>query len=168
METLVEFFVNLFSGINHDVALFIISMIPVIELRGGIIAAALMGVPITKAILICIVGNIIPIPFILLFIDKIFDLLKKHSKSLGKIVVKLENRAMGKSETIQKYEFLGLVLFVGIPLPGTGAWTGALIASLLRIKLKKSVPAIFCGILLACTIMSIVSYLIPYMITNMF
>jgi predicted membrane protein len=163
MEALVEFFVNLFSGINHDVALFIISMIPAIELRGGIIAAALMDVHIVRAIIICVIGNIVPIPFILLFIDKIFEFMKKF-KTTGKLVDKLEKRAIGKSDSIKKYEFLGLVLFVGIPLPGTGAWTGALIASLLRIKLKKSVPAIFCGIMLACTIMCVVSYLIPYLI----
>lgn len=164
MESLVKFFVDLFSGINHDIALFIISMIPVIELRGGIIAAALMDVPVWRALGICILGNIVPIPFILLFIDKIFELLKNFSCT-RKIVEKLENRAMGKSETIQKYEFLGLMLFVGVPLPGTGAWTGALIASLLRIKLRRSVPAIFCGILLASFIMCIVSYLIPYLIS---
>ncbi len=165
METLVKFFVDLFSGINHDIALFIISMIPIIELRGGIIAAALMGVPVVRALIICIFGNIVPIPFILLFIDKVFDFMKKFDFTRG-IVEKLENRALGKSDTIKKYEFLGLVLFVGIPLPGTGAWTGALIASLLRIKLKKSVPAIFCGILLASAIMCIVSYLIPYIVTS--
>ncbi len=165
MESLVEFFVNLFSGINHDIALFIISMIPVIELRGGIIAAALMGVPVARALMICIFGNIVPIPFILLFINKIFELMKKYNIAKG-LVERLENRAMGKSEKIQKYEFLGLVLFVGIPLPGTGAWTGALIASLLRIKLKKSVPAIFCGILLASFIMVTVSYIIPAIISQ--
>lgn len=157
MESLVQYFVDLFSGLNHDVALFFISMIPAIELRGGILAAAIMDVPITRAIIICIIGNIVPIPFILLFIDKLFEFMKKF-KFLGKIVDKLEKRAMGKSDKIRKSEFLGLVLFVGIPLPGTGAWTGALIAALLRIKLKKSVPAIFCGILLACAIMCLVSY----------
>lgn len=164
MESLVTFFVDLFSGINHDIALFIISMIPVIELRGGIIAAALMGVPVWRALVICIVGNIVPIPFILLFINKIFELMKKYNIARG-LVEKLEKRAMGKSDKIQKYEFLGLLFFVGIPLPGTGAWTGALIASLLRVKLKKSVPAIFCGILLASFIMVTVSYIIPAVIS---
>lgn len=167
MQSLVEHLVDLFSGINHDIALFLISMFPIVELRGGMIAAAIMDVPVVRAIIICIVGNIIPIPFILLFIDKVFNGLKKIKLTKG-IVTKLENRALGKSDTIKKYEFLGLLLFVGIPLPGTGAWTGALIASLLRVKLKKSVPAILCGILLASCIMCIVTYLIPFLIRNVF
>mgnify|MGYP000627029198 CR=1 FL=1 len=89
-----------------------------------------------QAIPICIIGNILPIPFILLFIKKIFQWMKKVKCFRG-LIVKLENRAMGRSEKIQQYEFWGLVLFVGIPLPGTGAWTGALIASLLGIDIKK-------------------------------
>lgn len=165
MEALVKFFVDLFANINHDAALFIISMIPVIELRGGMIAAALMDVPVVKALIICIIGNIVPIPFILLFINKIFEIMKNF-KLTRPLVEKLENRAMGKSDKIQKYEFLGLVLFVGIPLPGTGAWTGALIASLLRVKLKKSIPAILLGILLASCIMCFVTYFIPYVVTH--
>lgn len=80
------------------------------------------------------------------------------------MVEKLESKAMGKSDTIKKYEFWGLMIFVGIPLPGTGAWTGSLIAALLRIKNKKAVPAIFCGLLMATAIMCIVSYFIPWVI----
>ena len=167
MESLVKFFVDLFSGIDSSAALYIISMIPLIELRGGIIAGALMGVPVVKALIICILGNITPIPFILLFINKIFEIMKKFSFT-AKIVNKLEDRAMSRSDKVQKYEFWGLLLFVGIPLPGTGAWTGALIVALLRVMLKKSVPAIFCGILLASAIMCVVSYLIPFIITSVF
>ena len=157
MEALLNFLLELLNGLNKDLTLLIVSMVPLIELRGGIIAAALLGVPVVRGWLICIIGNMIPIPFILLFINKIFDIMKKW-RPTAKIVNKLENRAMGKSEKIQRYEFWGLMLFVGVPLPGTGAWTGALIASLLRIKLKKAVPAIVCGILLASVIMLVVSY----------
>lgn len=110
-----------------------------------------------KAIPICILGNIIPIPFILLFIKQIFKWLKK-TKIFRGLIIKMENRAMGKSDQIKRYEFLGLLLFVGIPLPGTGAWTGSLIASLLEVDIKKSSIAIFCGLIMATVIMSIVSY----------
>ncbi len=157
MEALLNFLLEILNGLNKDLTLLIVSMVPLIELRGGIIAAALLGVPVARGWLICILGNMIPIPFILLFINKIFDIMKLW-RPTAKLVDKLETRAMGKSEKIQRYEFWGLMLFVGIPLPGTGAWTGALIASLLRIKLKKAVPAIVCGILLASAIMLVISY----------
>lgn len=165
MDALIAFMLNLLNGLNKDVTVFIISMIPILELRGGMIAARVLSIPYVRALILCIIGNIIPIPFILLFINKIFEWLKKF-KFTRKIVEKLEKRAMGKSDTIQKYEFLGILLFVGIPLPGTGAWTGSLIAALLRVKLKKAVPAVFLGILLAAAIMSFIAYVIPYIVTN--
>ncbi len=165
MEALLDVVLGLLNGLNKDLSIFIISMIPILELRGGLIAAAILKVPYLKALGLCMIGNIIPIPFILLFIDKIFEWLKKFKATKG-IVERLEKRAMGKSENIQKYEFFGLLLFVGIPLPGTGAWTGALVASLLRIKLKKAVPAVFLGILLASAIMSFITYGIPYVVTH--
>ena len=136
---------------------FIISMIPLLELRGGLLAASLLKISAAKAIPLCIVGNIIPIPFILLFIRQIFKVLKKTKLFRG-LVMKLEDRAMRKSDQVKKYEFWGLMLFVGIPLPGTGAWTGALIASLVGVKFRKAFPAIICGVLLASVIMTILSY----------
>ena len=151
---------NLGSTFSPEVIIFIVSMIPILELRGGLIVAALLGVGMWRAVPICIIGNLIPVPFILLLINKIFALLKK-TKTFRGIVEKLESRAMGKSDRIQKGEFIGLTLFVGIPLPGTGAWTGSLIAALLGIKLKKAVPAILLGILLATVIMCIICYVIP-------
>ena len=143
--------------VSREIVIFIISMIPILELRGGLLVASLLDVSITTAIPICIVGNIIPIPFILLFIKQIFKWLKKIKLFRG-IIEKLEARAMGKSESIKKYECWGLVLFVGIPLPGTGAWTGSLIAALLDIDFKKAVLAELLGIIIATVIMSIVSY----------
>lgn len=163
-EALIEWFTTNLSWLPTEAVAFIISMVPILELRGGLIAAALLKIPYITALIICVIGNIIPIPFILLLINKIFEFMKKHNILKG-LVLKLEEKAMGKSDTIKKYEFLGLVLFVGIPLPGTGAWTGALIAALMRIKLKKSVPAIALGVMLAATIMSVITYLIPYLIT---
>ena len=164
MQSLVEWFTaNLSPYISREAVIFLISMVPLLELRGGLIAAALLKVDALRAIPICIAGNIIPIPFILLFIRQIFKLLKKTKLFRG-LVEKLESRAMGKSDQIRKYEFWGLLLFVGIPLPGTGAWTGSLIASLLEIDIKKSSLAILCGIILASTIMYTATYVIPSLI----
>lgn len=158
MEVLVQWFSeNLGQFISPEGVIFIISMIPILELRGGLLAAALLKVPELTAIPICIIGNIIPIPFILLFIRQIFKWMKNFKVFRG-LVEKMENRAMGKSDKIRRYEFWGLLLFVGIPLPGTGAWTGALIASLLNVDIKKSSLAILGGIIMATVIMYIVSY----------
>ena len=158
MEVLVQWFSNHLSHfISPEGAVFIISMIPILELRGGLLAASLLKISAAKALPICIVGNIIPIPFILLFIRQIFKWMKKTKLFRG-VIIKMENRAMGKSDQIKRYEFLGLLLFVGIPLPGTGAWTGALIASLLEVDIKKSSIAILCGLFMASAIMYIVSY----------
>ncbi|MEF9916429.1 MAG: small multi-drug export protein [Lachnospiraceae bacterium] len=160
METLVQWFVdNLGGAAGKELTIFIISMVPILELRGGLLAAspALLDVEMWRAIPICVIGNIIPVPFILLLITPIFNWMKT-TKLFKPMVLKLEAKAMGKSEQIEKYEFWGLALFVGIPLPGTGAWTGALIASLLGVKFKKAFPAIIIGIIGATVIMTLLSY----------
>ena len=163
VDSLVNWFTTALDGLPKELIVFVISMVPLLELRGGIIAAALLNIPIAKAIPICLMGNIVPIPFILLFIKPIFKWMK-GTKLFKPMVEQIESKSMAKSDKIQKYEFWGLVLFVGIPLPGTGAWTGALLACLLDIKMKKAVPAIFLGLLLATTIMCTVSYFIPWLI----
>lgn len=164
VKKLVSKLLSMLSGLPEELIVFIISMFPIIELRGGLIAASALDIPMYKAIIICFVGNLIPIPFILLLITPIFAWLK-NTKWVKKHIEKLEKKAMDKSDTIQKYEFVGLVFFVGIPLPGTGAWTGSLIAALLGIKFKKAFPAIILGLLLATTIMCIFSYGIPWILT---
>lgn len=159
-EALIEWFVvNLGGKVSKQFVVFLISMVPILELRGGLIAAgpAILDVAKWQAIPICIIGNLIPIPFILLLITKIFDLMKS-TKKLKPLVEKLEAKAMSKSGKIEKYEFWGLVLFVGIPLPGTGAWTGSLIAALLGIRFRKAFPAIIVGVFIAAFIMTILSY----------
>ena len=143
--------------ISAQAVVFIISMIPILELRGGLLVAAMLKVPMLQAIPLCIIGNIIPIPFILLFIKQIFKWMKNFKVFRG-LVEKLEKRAMSKSNSIKRFEFWGLALFVGIPLPGTGAWTGSLIAALLEIDLKKAVLSILIGVAMATIIMSFVSY----------
>lgn len=163
-DAMINWFTTTLDGLPKELIVFIISMVPILELRGGIVASALLGIPITVAIPICIVGNLVPVPFILAFIKPIFRWMK-GTKLFKPMVEKLENKSLARSGKIQKYEFWGLVLFVGIPLPGTGAWTGSLIACLLEIKMKKVVPAILLGLILATIIMCFVSYFIPWLIT---
>lgn len=164
-ESLVQWFTTNLGGIfSKELIVFIISMVPILELRGGLIAARLFGISYLKALALCIGGNLVPVPFILLCLTPIFNWLKK-TKLFRPLVEKMETKAMGKSDKIAKYEFWGLVLFVGIPLPGTGAWTGGLIASLLGIRLKKAFPAIVLGMLLASVIMSVITYVIPWVIS---
>lgn len=157
MTGLVEWFMGVLHGLSGELVALIISMVPLLELRGGLLAASLMNVSILKAVPLCILGNVIPVPFILLFITPIFTAMKK-TKLFRPLVEKIEKKAMSKSDKIEKGYFWGLALFVGIPLPGTGAWTGALIAALLGIPVKKALPAILLGILIATIIMSAVSY----------
>ena len=159
-DVLINWFVtNLGGKVGKELVLFIISMVPILELRGGLLAAgpAFLNIPMWRAIPVGIIGNLLPIPFILLLITKIFDWMK-GTKRLKPVVEKLEKKAMSQSANIEKYEFWGLVAFVGIPLPGTGAWTGALIAALLGIRFRKAFPAIVIGVCLAACIMTIISY----------
>lgn len=157
-ETIAEYIVNLLGGkISPEIIAFMVSMLPILELRGGLIAAKLMNIEFFKAFAICFVGNMVPIPFILLFIRKVFSWLKKIP-SVEKLIVKLEVRSIRKADKVEKFRFWGLLIFVGIPLPGTGAWTGALIADLLDMRIKKSLPAITLGVLMAGIIISVFSY----------
>lgn len=144
-------------GIPHQIITALISMIPLIELRGSILVGGTLNLPFIETFIASVIGNMIPIPFILLFIEKIFDWMKKV-KGLEKIANGIEKKAMSKSEQIEKYGYLGLFLFVAIPLPGTGAWTGSLLAVLFRLKRWKSLFFIFLGVLTAGFIMSILSY----------
>ena len=147
-------------NISSDLIVFIISIFPVIELRGGIVAAKLLDIPLVRAYFVCLAGNMLPIPFILLFIKQIFAMMKKFKWS-AKIVDRLEQSAQRKSGSVRKKQLIGLFAFVAVPLPGTGGWTGALIASVLNMPLKKSFLAIFAGVMLAGVIMIILSYFIP-------
>ena len=158
-NTLIHGIIDALSGsVSKEVIVFLISMIPILELRGALLVAGpILGVKVSTAIPLCIIGNIIPVPFILLLITPIFNWLKQ-TKTFRPMVEKMEARALSKREQVGKYEFWGLVLFVGIPLPGTGAWTGSLLAALLGMKFKKAFPAVLLGIALASVIMSIVSY----------
>lgn len=139
---------------------FFISMVPVFELRGGIVFAAARGIPFLYAFLICLLGNILPIPFILLFTRRVF-LFLEHIKPTEKFVKRFENKARSKQSFLRKYEWFGLFLFVAIPLPGTGAWTGAMIAALLDMQIKRAFPALALGVFGAGIIMSVISFVLP-------
>lgn len=135
----------------------LISMVPIIELRGAIPIATAHDLNIWAAILAAVVGNLIPVPFIIVFIRRIFAWLRVKSRWLDSLVARLEGRAERKADTVRKCEFWGLCLFVAIPLPGTGAWTGALIAAMLNMRLKRALPAISLGVLIAGAIVAFVT-----------
>ena len=157
MSEIYDFFLNTFP---KELAAFIISMLPVVELRGGLIFSAIAGIPFAKAFLLCYLGNIIPMPFILLFLRKIFKWLERF-KFTSKLVRKLEDKAQKGGERLGRYRFLGLFVIVAIPLPGTGGWTGSLIAVIFGFPLKRALAVIALGILGAGGIMSVLTYLIP-------
>ena len=148
---MLEWFEKVFGWLPKEWFVALVSMVPVIELRGGLPVAYAMGMSIWLALPLCIIANLLPVPFILWLITPIFNALKK-TKLFRPMVEKLEARASGKSDRVEKGWFWGLVLFVGIPLPGTGAWTGALIAAMLNIPFKQAFPAIVLGVLIAAAI----------------
>ena len=134
---------------------FLISMVPVIELRGAIPYGMAQGLAPWAACIISVIGNMLPVPFILLFIRKFLHWMKRYPR-LGRIAEKLEQRAAHKSGRVQKSELIGLCLLVAIPLPGTGAWTGALVAALMEMRLKRALPTIFLGVVLAGIVVTLV------------
>lgn len=162
VESILNFFMNTFSDLfklpfGKECFIFIISCLPILELRGGLLAAGLLHMNFFVSFIICFIGNILPVPLILRYITPLFNRLKK-TKHFSKFVKKMEKKAESKKEKIEKYQFWGLFFFVGIPLPGTGAWTGSLIASLIDMDRKKAFWACFFGILLAGIIMSFLSF----------
>ena len=143
-------------GANERLVTFIISMLPVVELRLAIPVGASMGLPVWEAALISIVGNLLPAPFIIAFIRKVMDWLRGRAEWMRRFVAWLEKKGTGpRADRVRKYEFWGLVLFVAIPLPGTGAWTGALVAALLDIHMRRALPPIILGVLIAAVIVSL-------------
>ncbi len=157
-ETLANYIVDLLQNkIPGELIAFLVSLLPILELRGGLIAANLLGVKLIPAFIICFIGNMLPIPFILLFIEKIFNWLR-DKKGLGAVVRYCEKKADKNRDKIDKYGLWGLLILVAIPLPGTGAWTGALVAALMRLDIKKSLPVIAAGVIIAGVIVSLVMY----------
>ena len=149
--------VGLGAEFANYVYILLVSMLPIIELRGALPLAAVLNMPLATSFIVAIVGNIIPVPFILLLIKKACEWMKK-TKHLSKIPLFLEEKVEKNKEKVTRYGKWGLFIFVAIPLPGTGAWTGALIASFLNFKLRDSLIAIIGGVLTAGLIMSLFSY----------
>ncbi len=162
VEKIVEGIVALFSGLQgipfgKEIIVFIISLMPILELRGGLIAASLLGLEPVRSYIISVVGNIIPVPFILWFINIILDWMR-NSKRFKKVAKWLDGKVEKHKKQIETYGFWGMVLFVGIPLPGTGAWTGCLIAAVLNMNRKKAFLAAMIGIFMASIIMMLISF----------
>ena len=134
------------------------AMVPVVELRGAIPIGMGMGLELWQSVAISIVGNMIPVPFIILFIRQIFKWMRKVNKTFAEIVDKMEQKANKHRNKVTRYGFWGLFILVAIPLPGTGAWTGALVAAVMELRFKTALPAIFAGVVAAAIIVSIVSY----------
>ena len=146
------------TDIGKMCATFFISMLPVGELRAGLPYGIAQGLEYPLALMAALLGNMIPVPFIIVYIKRIFEWMRKHMSRMNALVTKIENRAHLKGETVEKYGHWGLLLFVAIPLPGTGAWTGALIAALLNIRTSKAVPVILIGVCIAAAIMTLITY----------
>lgn len=158
VEQIVNAIMNFLQNkIPEELVAFVISLFPVLECRGGMIAARLMEIPFVTAFLLCYIGNMLPIPFIILFIRKIFDFLRRF-KFFEKIITKLEAKTAKNKDKVLKYKSWGLLIFVAIPFPGTGGWTGALMAALLDIRFKRALPIIALGVLIAGFIMSALTY----------
>lgn len=136
----------------------LVSMAPIIELRGGIPWGVAHGLPHWVAFLAAVVGNLIPLPFIVVYIRRIFKWIRRHLPQLDHLLDGLEAKAHLKGRKVNKYKYLGLMIFVAIPLPGTGGWTGALAAAFLDMRLSKALPSMFAGVLIAGFLITGITY----------
>ena len=139
------------------IATFFMSMLPVGELRVGLPYGMALGLDLPVAMVTAILGNMVPVPFIIIYISRVFKWMRRHMPMLDSFITKLENKANVKGETVEKYGPIGLLAFVAIPLPGTGAWTGALVAALLNMKVRKATPFIFIGVCIAAIIVALIT-----------
>lgn len=135
----------------------VFSMLPIVELRGGIPLGVGMGLPLPLAVIAAVIGNMLPVPFIILFTRRIYLWLQAHIPPLRGLLEKLERRVESKKDLVLRYQFWGLLLLVAVPLPGTGAWTGAMVAAVMDLRLKRAVPAILGGVLLAAAIVAAIT-----------
>lgn len=146
------------SYIGNIIMTVLISMVPIIELRGAIPIGVANGLGVKAALFASIIGNMIPVPFIILFVRKVFAFIRTKSQKLDDLVCRFERKAEKQSGMVEKYEWFGLVLLVAIPLPGTGAWTGALVAAMLDMRMKRAFPAILIGVIIAGIVVSYITY----------
>lgn len=133
----------------------LVAMVPVVELRGAIpFGHNVLGLNIWLAAAASVVGNLLPVPFIIIYVRRVFAFLRRKLPKLNHMVDRLERKAEGKRETVNKYGFWGLCILVAIPLPGTGAWTGALVAAFMDLRIKKAFPAIALGVVIAAVVVT--------------
>lgn len=144
--------------IKEAVITFLMAMVPVVELRGAIPYGVLAGLSVPTAFVLAVLGNLAPIPVLVVFTRKVFEWLRTKSEGLDRMVSRLEAKAEKNKEVVERYEFWGLVILVAIPLPGTGAWTGALVAAMMDMRLKRAMPAIILGVLIAGVIVTTLTY----------
>lgn len=144
--------------IKEALITFFMAMVPVIELRGAIPYGVIAGLSVPAAFIIAVTGNLVPIPVLVVFTRKVFEWLRTKSERLDRMVSRLESKAEKNQEVVNRYKFWGLVLLVAIPLPGTGAWTGALVAAMMDMRLKNAMPAIILGVIIAGIIVTTVTY----------
>ena len=137
---------------------FLISMVPVVELRLGLPYGVALGLPYPLALTAALLGNLLPVPFIIVYIKRIFAWLRRHWAALDNFICKLERRADLKGDLVRRHGFWGLLILVAIPLPGTGAWTGSLVAALLNMRLRDALPAITTGVCVAAAIMTAATF----------
>ena len=137
---------------------FLVSMVPVLELRFAIPFGVTRGLGLKVSMAVSILGNLVPVPFIIVFIRRVFSWLRSKNESFHKMVSGLEARAESKRHIVVRYAFWGLVILVAIPLPGTGAWTGALVAAMMRIRLRRAFPAVALGVVIAAFVVSVITY----------
>lgn len=137
---------------------FLISMVPVIELRGAIPFGVAAGLSVQSAFILSVIGNLVPIPVLVVFTRKVFEWLRTKSRKLDNMVRKLEAKADKNKDVVLRYEFWGLMILVAIPLPGTGAWTGALVAAMMDMRLKRAMPAIIMGVIVAGIVVTGLTY----------
>lgn len=163
-EKLTENLVNQLSSLlilpfGKQLIVFIISLMPVLESRGGLIAASLIKLDIIQSVIIAFIGNIIPLIIIILAFDKLYAFMRKSRfKFLNSVASYVDNKIAKHKASIEKYDFWGLALFVGIPFPGTGAWTGCIIASVLQMDKKKALISSIIGVIIATSIMTVFSF----------
>ena len=155
-EAIEKFFLE---TVGEELCVFFCSMLPIIECRGAVPLGFVLGLPWWQTALFSFAGNILPVPFILLFIRVILKWMRKSSvKLFSKTAGWLDRKVEKHKGTIEKYSYLGVLIFVAVPLPGTGAWTGTLIASVLGLEPKKSFLAALGGVIIATSIMTVLMY----------
>ena len=163
-EKIVNAIIGTFGGLatiayGKEILVFIISLMPILELRGGLLAAALLGLDPIPSYIISIIGNVLPVPFILLLINKVLNWMRNSKVEFFKKIANwLDEKVEKHKGQIEKFGYVGIIIFVGIPLPGTGAWTGSLIASVLEMDRKKTFLAVLAGVFMASVIMMFLSF----------